>query len=167
MIKFFLTLCRGGRADRRTGPRDQKDAARAAQIVGGLARWMWVRAVVAQGRALTIEALPGTQAMLEFAAPAFGAETRSQRGQGHPLQAPKPGQDRRIDLPTIGPDTVAQAAAGLGGIVWEAGASSCWNARAGGSAPPTRAVSVGACLNRTGERPACGSFHADAPADGV
>ena len=33
-----------------------------------------------------------------------------------------PGQDRRIDLPTIGPDTVAQvAAAGLGGIVWEAG----------------------------------------------
>ncbi len=37
-------------------------------------------------------------------------------------KAPKPLQDRRIDLPTLGPDTVEHAAsAGLGGIVWEAG----------------------------------------------
>ncbi|HHY02544.1 MAG TPA: LpxI family protein, partial [Paracoccus sp.] len=38
------------------------------------------------------------------------------------FKAPKPGQDRRIDLPAIGPDTVAQAArAGLAGIAWQAG----------------------------------------------
>lgn len=38
------------------------------------------------------------------------------------FKAPKPGQDRRVDLPTIGPDTVHRAAAaGLAGIVVEAG----------------------------------------------
>jgi hypothetical protein len=38
------------------------------------------------------------------------------------FKAPKPGQDRRADLPTIGPDTVQGAArAGLAGIVVEAG----------------------------------------------
>ena len=37
-------------------------------------------------------------------------------------KAPKPSQDRRIDLPALGPDTVAQAArAGLAGIAWAAG----------------------------------------------
>jgi DUF1009 family protein len=34
----------------------------------------------------------------------------------------KPGQERRADLPTVGPDTVrAAAAAGLRGIAFEAG----------------------------------------------
>jgi UDP-2,3-diacylglucosamine hydrolase len=34
----------------------------------------------------------------------------------------KPGQDRRTDLPTIGPDTIrAAAAAGLRGVAFEAG----------------------------------------------
>jgi hypothetical protein len=38
------------------------------------------------------------------------------------VKAPKPEQDRRIDLPTIGPDTIAEAkAAGLLGIAVEAG----------------------------------------------
>lgn len=36
-------------------------------------------------------------------------------------KAPKPGQDRRADLPVIGPETVRRAAAaGLSGIVIEA-----------------------------------------------
>lgn len=38
------------------------------------------------------------------------------------FKAPKPGQDNRVDLPTIGPDTVAAIVeAGLHGIVIEAG----------------------------------------------
>jgi len=38
------------------------------------------------------------------------------------VKAPKPGQDRRIDLPAIGAETVQQAAkAGLRGIAVEAG----------------------------------------------
>jgi DUF1009 family protein len=40
------------------------------------------------------------------------------------VKAPKPGQERRIDLPTIGPQTVAGAArAGLAGIAVAAGAA--------------------------------------------
>ncbi|MGB3553910.1 MAG: UDP-2,3-diacylglucosamine diphosphatase LpxI, partial [Jannaschia sp.] len=38
------------------------------------------------------------------------------------FKAAKPGQDRRIDLPAIGPDTIRRAAAaGLNGIVVERG----------------------------------------------
>jgi len=38
------------------------------------------------------------------------------------VKGPKPGQDRRIDMPAIGPATVrGAAAAGLAGIVIEAG----------------------------------------------
>ena len=45
-----------------------------------------------------------------------------QRDGGLLFKAPKPGQDRRADLPTIGPRTVMAAAeAGLDGIVIEAG----------------------------------------------
>jgi UDP-2,3-diacylglucosamine hydrolase len=42
--------------------------------------------------------------------------------QGILFKAPKPGQDRRADLPTIGPRTAqGTVAAGLDGIVIEAG----------------------------------------------
>lgn len=105
------------------GPRDQRDAARAAEIVAGLgALDIGQGAVVAQGLCLAVEALPGTQAMLEFAARHADLKPDTRGARGVLYKAPKPGQDRRIDLPTIGPDTVAQAAAaGLGGIAWEAG----------------------------------------------
>ncbi|QFT62915.1 LpxI family protein [Roseivivax sp. THAF30] len=47
---------------------------------------------------------------------------KPQGGQGCLFKAPKPGQDRRADLPAIGPETVrGVAAAGLAGIVIEAG----------------------------------------------
>jgi DUF1009 family protein len=40
------------------------------------------------------------------------------------VKAPKPGQDRRFDLPAIGPDTIEQAQkAGLVGIAVEAGST--------------------------------------------
>ncbi|MDO5657871.1 MAG: UDP-2,3-diacylglucosamine diphosphatase LpxI [Paracoccus sp. (in: a-proteobacteria)] len=97
-------------------PAAEADAARAAQIVSGLgALDLGQGAVVAGGLCLAVETLPGTEAMLSFVAHHGG------RG-GVFYKAPKPGQDRRIDLPTIGPDTVDQAArAGLSGIAFEAG----------------------------------------------
>lgn len=98
------------------GSRDRADAARAAQIVAGLGGLdIGQGAVVRDGLAVAVETLPGTEAMLAFAA--------LHRDAGGVLyKAPKPGQERRIDLPAIGPETVAQAAAaGLGGIAWEAG----------------------------------------------
>ena len=104
------------------GARDEADATRAAEIVAALgAVDVGQGAVVAEGLCLATEALPGTDAMLDFAAAHRARLIRSPKS-GVFFKAPKPGQDRRIDLPAIGPQTVAKAAAaGLAGIVFEAG----------------------------------------------
>ena len=110
--------------------RDQADATRAATIVAALgAVDVGQGAVVAQGLCLAVEALPGTDAMLAAVA-ALPPHLRPDpaRGRGLFYKATKPGQDRRIDLPTLGPDTLrAVAAAGLGGIAFEAGGVICLN----------------------------------------
>ncbi|WP_265500711.1 LpxI family protein [Paracoccus beibuensis] len=102
---------------------DRRDAAKAASILaqtGTLDLGQGV--VVAQGLCLALETLPGTAAMLEFAALHAGLRPNSQSARGVFYKAPKPGQDRRVDLPVLGPDSVDQAsAAGLAGIAWEAG----------------------------------------------
>jgi UDP-2,3-diacylglucosamine hydrolase len=73
--------------------------------------------VVQQGVVLAVEAAEGTDAMLSRC----GGLARPGRG-GVLVKLVKPGQDRRADLPTIGPDTVRAAAeAGLRGIAFEAG----------------------------------------------
>lgn len=73
--------------------------------------------VVQQGIVLAVEAIEGTDAMLARAA----GLARPGPG-GVLLKMVKPGQDRRADLPTIGPATVrAAAAAGLRGVAFEAG----------------------------------------------
>lgn len=103
---------------------DRADAQRAAAIVAALgAADVGQGAVVQQGLCLALEALPGTAAMLKFAANIpLALRPDLARGRGIFFKAPKPGQERRIDLPTLGPETVDQVAdAGLGGIVWQAG----------------------------------------------
>jgi DUF1009 family protein len=103
---------------------DRRDAARAVEIVRAVGVLdIGQGAVVAQGLCLAIETLPGTDAMLDFvAAHADGLRPDPTRGKGVLYKAPKPGQDRRFDLPTLGPATVRAAAkAGLAGIIWEAG----------------------------------------------
>ncbi len=108
--------------------RDQADATRAASIVAALgAVDVGQGAVVAQGLCLGVEALPGTDALLATIA-MLPAALRPDpvRGRGLLYKAAKPGQDRRIDLPTLGADTLRAAhAAGLGGIAFEAGAVIC------------------------------------------
>lgn len=72
---------------------------------------------VQQGIVLTVEAIEGTAAMLQRA----GCLRREGPG-GVLIKIAKPAQDRRVDLPTIGLDTVkGAAAAGLRGIALEAG----------------------------------------------
>jgi DUF1009 family protein len=68
--------------------------------------------IVKDGHVLATETDLGTDALI-----------RDQGQAGAVLfKAPKPGQDRRVDLPTIGPDTARNAIAnGLGGIIIEAG----------------------------------------------
>ncbi|MGP3696376.1 LpxI family protein [Rhodobacter sp. NSM] len=101
---------------------DVRDVARAAAIVEAIGRVdVGQGAVVAQGLCLAVEALPGTDAMLDWVA-ATARRPDPAAARGVLYKAPKPGQDRRIDLPTLGPSTVRRAAAaGLAGIAWEAG----------------------------------------------
>lgn len=96
---------------------DCSDADRAAAIVAALgAVDVGQGAVVASGLCLAVEALPGTDAMLDWV-----AATRTGTG-GVFYKAPKPAQDRRVDLPTLGIETVLRAKkANLSCIAWEAG----------------------------------------------
>lgn len=73
-------------------------------------------AVVQQGRVLGVEAAEGTDALIARC----GAVRLTGRG-GVLVKLKKPGQERRVDLPTIGPLTVEAAArTGLVGIAVEA-----------------------------------------------
>jgi len=75
--------------------------------------------VIQQGLVLAVEAIEGTDAMLVRA----GALRRDGVG-GVLVKLVKPNQDKRADLPTIGPDTVRHAAAaGLRGLAFEAQAT--------------------------------------------
>ena len=101
---------------------DRPDAARAAEIVAALGSVdVGQAAVVARGVCLGVEAVAGTDALLASVA-ALPAALRAPGRAGLLMKAPKPGQDRRVDLPALGPDTVDGAArAGLAGIAFEAG----------------------------------------------
>lgn len=70
--------------------------------------------IVRGGQVIAVEAAPGTDWMLR--------SVREVSEGALFLKAPKEGQDRRADLPVIGPETVARAAeARLGAVVVEAG----------------------------------------------
>jgi DUF1009 family protein len=82
-------------------------------------------AVIFGRRVLAIEAAEGTDAMLDrVAAMRETGRIRLPAGAGVLVKAPKRRQDRRFDLPSIGPDTVIRAAkAGLAGVAVIAGAT--------------------------------------------
>ena len=105
---------------------DQTDATRAALIVAALgAVDVGQGCVVAAGLCLAVEALPGTDAMLANVA-LIPTTLRPNDARGVFYKAAKPGQDRRMDLPTIGVQTIRGAAtAGLGGIAFAAGEVIC------------------------------------------
>ena len=94
-----------------------RDIARGVAVVRALgAVDVGQAAVVQQGIVLAVEAIEGTDAMLAR------CRALARPGPGGVLvKLVKPGQDRRADLPTIGPETVRSAAeAGLRGIAFEA-----------------------------------------------
>lgn len=103
---------------------DKADINLAFKVVESLGRLdVGQAAVVAKGYVVAVEAAEGTDAMLERCA----ALRKSGRARGSGLigvlvKAPKPGQEERVDLPTIGPETVNKAAAAaLAGIAVAAG----------------------------------------------
>ncbi len=101
------------------GPRDERDATRAAAILAAISGADIGQSVaVKSGQALAVEGIFGTDWMLG----SLRARPDADDGGGIFFKAPKLDQDRRVDLPTIGPGTVAGvAAAGLSGLVIEAG----------------------------------------------
>ncbi len=100
----------------------ERDAARAAALLSATGPAdLGQGCVVAGGQVLAVEALPGTDWMLETIA-ALRRDGPAVPAGGLLMKRPKSGQDRRVDLPAIGPDTVRRAAAaGLAGIAVEAG----------------------------------------------
>jgi UDP-2,3-diacylglucosamine hydrolase len=77
--------------------------------------------VVRAGVVIAVEAVEGTDAMLQRCGPLLDALGMA-KPAGVLVKSVKPGQDRRADLPTIGPDTLRRAAeAGLAGIAYEGG----------------------------------------------
>ncbi len=96
------------------------DIRRAAEVVRALgAVDVGQGCVVQQGMVLALEAAEGTDAMLTRCGPL------ARPGPGGVLvKLLKPGQERRTDLPTIGPQTIrGAAAAGLRGVAFEAGST--------------------------------------------
>ncbi|WP_316013028.1 LpxI family protein [Roseobacter sp. HKCCA0434] len=102
----------------RAGPTraQERDIARGTALLRDLAPLdIGQGVVIAEAQVLAVETLPGTDAMLRFVG-------RERPGSGGVLvKRLKEAQDRHVDLPTIGPDTVEGAvAAGLSGIAIEA-----------------------------------------------
>lgn len=95
---------------------DEADIALGMEIVAALAPFdIGQAAIVSAGRVLAIEGAEGTDRMLTRVAP-------RRAGGGVLVKRAKAGQDRRVDLPAIGPVTIINVAdAGLAGIAVEAG----------------------------------------------
>lgn len=105
-------------------PQAQADIAQARDVVRRMGELdIGQAAAVADGLVLAVEAAEGTDAMLERL-PLLSKNLRGtpQKRRGVLVKAPKPGQERRVDLPVIGVRTIELASAGgLSGIAVEAG----------------------------------------------
>ncbi len=97
-------------------PDNTSDAKRGMDILTALSDMdVGQGVVVANGLCLGIETLQGTDAMLDFVA---ATPSHLRQSGGVFVKAAKKGQDLRVDMPAIGPDTVASVvAANLAGIV--------------------------------------------------
>lgn len=119
-----MTVGKGSLGREGPGPRDKTDAAKAAAIIRVLGPLdVGQGAVVADGVCLAVEAIEGTDMMLARVSQ-LPAEKRASAPppSGVLYKGPKPGQDRRLDQPTIGARTIEGARkAGLKGIVVAAG----------------------------------------------
>lgn len=108
------------------GPREEDavDLARALEVARAIGRLdIGQAAVVCRGLVLGLEAQEGTAALLQRVSELPQAIRGGAAGRAGVLaKAPKPIQELRVDMPVIGPETIASAArAGLAGIAGEAG----------------------------------------------
>ena len=99
---------------------DRADIAQGFRVAKLLGRADVGQAVIVQhGLVLAVEGIEGTAALIKRT-----AALKRKGGGGVLVKVAKPQQDRRVDLPTVGPDTVrAVAKAGLKGIALESGSA--------------------------------------------
>lgn len=130
---------RGGHSRCVPSPDDGVDIARGIAVVRALGGVdVGQAAVVERGIVLGVEAIEGTDALI-----ARCATLRRERAGGVLVKMAKPGQERRVDLPTIGTRTVeAVALAGFAGIAIEAGRSLVVDAEAVRAAADSRGIFV-------------------------
>ncbi len=103
---------------------DKVDIARGLDVLAALGPFDVGQAVVvADNHVLAVEAAEGTDNLLaRIAELRLAGRVRLPTGVGVLVKAPKPSQDRRFDLPAIGPQTVEGAMlAGLAGVAVAAG----------------------------------------------
>jgi DUF1009 family protein len=106
--------------------RDRSDMVRGMALIAALGPFdVGQAAIVADNHVLAVEAAEGTDNMLaRIADLRHQGRVATPPGVGVLVKAPKPGQDRRFDLPSIGPRTIAGAArAGLAGVAVAAGST--------------------------------------------
>ncbi len=121
-----ILMPEGPIGSRHPSGRDEADIVRALALLQATGAFdMGQGAIIADNHVLAVEAAEGTDAMVRRV-----ADLRAQRriaipaGRGVLVKAPKLHQDRRFDLPAIGPRTVEEVArAGLAGIAVVAGGS--------------------------------------------
>jgi DUF1009 family protein len=104
----------------------QADIAQARAVVRSMgALDIGQAAAVADGLVLAVEAAEGTDAMLErLTHLSKNLRGTPQKRRGVLVKAPKPAQERRVDLPVIGVRTIELASAGgLAGVAVEAGSA--------------------------------------------
>lgn len=119
-----MTLPMGLLGRRSPGAEHMNDIDKALMVAREIGRLdVGQGAVVCDGLVLAVEAQEGTDAMLRRVADLPQSIRGSiERPRGVLAKAPKPIQETRVDLPTIGVATIQRAArAGLAGVVGEAG----------------------------------------------
>lgn len=114
-----------GALGRRAASPDQKALiARGFELLAALSPFdVGQAAILADHRVIAIEAAEGTDAMIRRVAEMVASgRLRIAKGDGVLVKAPKDGQDLRVDMPAIGPQTLRLVSeAGLSGIGLRAG----------------------------------------------
>ena len=119
-----LLARQGAMGDHRPLDDHHTDIKKAAALINAIGPFdVGQGAIVARGLVLAIEAAEGTDAMLARCAGLPEALRGQQTARaGVLVKRPKPGQELRVDLPTIGVETINGAdRAGLAGVAFEAG----------------------------------------------
>lgn len=107
-----LLVNRNMKSNHKLSAQDRRDIDRGVEILKSMsAADVGQGCVVSNGLCLGMETIQGTNAMLDFV-----AKNKTSKG-GVFIKAPKIDQDQRVDMPTVGPETIKAAAnAKLNGV---------------------------------------------------